>query len=47
MDIKTVFVGLSIDMSIEDCKLLVDMYDTSDDGEIDFSEFVRYMMAVF
>ena len=44
-DLKEVFVELGTDISIEDCRRLVQMHDINGDGRLQFNEFVSFMMA--
>ena len=38
--LRETFVELGTDMSIDDCKLLIKMYDRDSDGELTFEEFI-------
>ena len=44
-DLKRVFVGLGHEISLEQCELLVKMYDADQDGYLDFTEFTAAFMA--
>ena len=43
-DLKEVFVELGTDITIENCKRLIQMYDTDGDGKLGFNEFVAFML---
>jgi len=45
-DLKDIFVQLGQDISIEDCKLLVEMNDSNDDGRLEYAEFVRFLLPM-
>ena len=45
MDLRDVFVQLGQSISIDDCKLLIELRDTDHDRKLDFSEFVGFFMT--
>ena len=38
--LKEIFVELGAEVPLEDCKMLITMYDTNGDGKLDFPEFI-------
>ena len=44
-DLKDIFVELGSEVSLQDCKLLIEMNDSDGDGRLDFNEFVYFLMA--
>ena len=44
-DLKRVFVSLGWNISMEDCLLLVEMFEVGHNGRIYFSQFVKFLMA--
>ena len=46
-DLRSIFVELGqTEVSIEDCKMLVDLHDHNDDHKLSFREFVALMIVL-
>ena len=44
-DLKEIFVELGADVNLDDCQLLIELHDRDGDNQLDFEEFVSFLMA--